>query len=327
MNEDNNHRGLFYLALFTTVATLILIGLGNVVTRTQSGLGCGDHWPTCNGVWIPDLTNPHVTIEFLHRVLAAGVGVLALALTIASWRVRNARYARTIRNLSVGALIVLAIQIVIGGVAVRLRLPPAVIILHNGVSIAFFGVLVFLTARISQLHGTTKAVSPPPANPDGASRPLVPLLTAIAGLIYAQILLGAYVRQSGSRTGCTDMIPFCQDGRILPPPAPEALTHFAHRTFGVIVAAALIYLAVRVVWSGQDRTVCNLAISECVLVGLQVISGLMSVWTADRALVLWSTVHLVNASLMLGLVLFLLVRVKPVQPGPVDSRESFAVES
>ena len=35
-----------------------LIVLGGVVRITGSGMGCGDHWPRCDGEWFPPLDLP-----------------------------------------------------------------------------------------------------------------------------------------------------------------------------------------------------------------------------------------------------------------------------
>ncbi|MBL8157211.1 MAG: COX15/CtaA family protein, partial [Anaerolineae bacterium] len=43
------------LALITALLTLGLIVFGAVVRVTDSGLGCGNHWPLCNGTVIPPL--------------------------------------------------------------------------------------------------------------------------------------------------------------------------------------------------------------------------------------------------------------------------------
>ena len=40
---------------------LILLG-GALVTKTESGMGCGRHWPGCNGQLIPD----EITAEVLN---------------------------------------------------------------------------------------------------------------------------------------------------------------------------------------------------------------------------------------------------------------------
>ena len=55
-----------------------LIVLGGVVRITGSGMGCGDHWPRCDGEWFPPLDLPTM-IEIGHRWAAALVSLLVLA--------------------------------------------------------------------------------------------------------------------------------------------------------------------------------------------------------------------------------------------------------
>ena len=54
-----------------------LIVLGGVVRITGSGMGCGDHWPLCNGEWFPPLDLPTM-IEIGHRWAAALVSMVVL---------------------------------------------------------------------------------------------------------------------------------------------------------------------------------------------------------------------------------------------------------
>jgi cytochrome c oxidase assembly protein subunit 15 len=77
------------LSVVSTVATLALITLGAVVRSTDSGLGCSDHWPGCNGSVIPDFTNHHVVIEFSHRFVALIVMVLIGSMMVRAYRNRS----------------------------------------------------------------------------------------------------------------------------------------------------------------------------------------------------------------------------------------------
>ena len=67
-------RAFFTLALTTAALTLGLIVFGAVVRVTDSGLGCGNHWPLCNGSIFPPLDNitawgPKVSFMMLHYML------------------------------------------------------------------------------------------------------------------------------------------------------------------------------------------------------------------------------------------------------------------
>src|ERR1051326_7737635 len=68
------------LAFATAAFAYALIVLGAVVRITDSGLGCGNHWPLCNGQVIPSFADYHTTIEFAHRIAALGLFALLLSL-------------------------------------------------------------------------------------------------------------------------------------------------------------------------------------------------------------------------------------------------------
>src|SRR5438132_10995774 len=77
-------RRFTQLAWSAAAATYLLIILGAIVRITGSGLGCGEHWPLCNGKLLPPLDLPTM-IEYGHRLAAAAVSVLVLALAAYAW--------------------------------------------------------------------------------------------------------------------------------------------------------------------------------------------------------------------------------------------------
>ncbi|MGH2735292.1 MAG: COX15/CtaA family protein, partial [Actinomycetota bacterium] len=79
------------LAITTTVATLLLVGIGGLVRATKSGLGCGNDWPGCNGRLAPALETRAEIIEFSHRFAAMVVGFLIVGLAVLALR----HYRRT----------------------------------------------------------------------------------------------------------------------------------------------------------------------------------------------------------------------------------------
>src|SRR5882724_7618026 len=108
------------LAWAAAVSTYLLIVLGAIVRITGSGLGCGDHWPLCNGHVFPPLDDIGTVIEWSHRLVAALVSILVIALVVVDWR----------RSLVAVALLVL--QVALGAITVKLELPPWSVVLHLG---------------------------------------------------------------------------------------------------------------------------------------------------------------------------------------------------
>ena len=72
---------------WAVVAYNIFVALwGAVVRATQSGAGCGNNWPLCNGQVLPVSPTWHTVIEFVHRQ-SVTVSILTLILLIAwTWR-------------------------------------------------------------------------------------------------------------------------------------------------------------------------------------------------------------------------------------------------
>ena len=61
---DQGPQSYRRVALIATGLAVGLITLGGVVRITGSGMGCGDHWPLCNGRLVPNLSD---TLE-VHRM-------------------------------------------------------------------------------------------------------------------------------------------------------------------------------------------------------------------------------------------------------------------
>ena len=139
------------LAMTTALLTIGLIVFGAVVRVTDSGLGCGNQWPLCNGTIFPPLDNLTAWIEWLHRLFAALIGVFGLVtlyLAIRAYRKRN----RAVLRATVVAAALFIIQSALGAIVVIFDLPPTMVTLHLGTAMLLLAAL--LVAAIGAFIGT-----------------------------------------------------------------------------------------------------------------------------------------------------------------------------
>ncbi len=135
-----NDNLLRFFAYGSVISTYILIVIGGYVTTSNSGLGCGESWPLCQGAVFPALNNPEVVIELTHRLFNSVVGVFILGLSIVVW----ARYrsAGNIVILSTTSLIALIVQVILGMVTVTTSLNPIVSDAHLALASAILAIVV-----------------------------------------------------------------------------------------------------------------------------------------------------------------------------------------
>ena len=127
-------------------------------------MGCGDHWPRCDGQWFPPLDLPTL-IEIGHRWAAALVSLLVFAVAAVAWRRHRAEPA--LRQPATLAAVLLVVQVLLGAVTVKLALPPWVIITHlaNAMLLLAALMVVALRAGLRRTRRPAGARAPPGARP------------------------------------------------------------------------------------------------------------------------------------------------------------------
>ena len=176
-------RSLRRLAFVTAAFAYALIVLGAVVRVTGSGLGCGDQWPLCRGRLIPQLNDIPTVIEWSHRLVAAAVSVLVVALAALAFARRRepgvASPGGPLRPalLAVGLLIV---QVLLGALTVWLALPPPVITVHLATALALLAVVLVVAYRAGTAQGQPAA--PAASRATGAALALAAIVLVLGGL-------------------------------------------------------------------------------------------------------------------------------------------------
>ena len=169
-------------------ATLLLLGVGGLVTSAEAGLAVAD-WPTSFGynMFLYPLSRMTggVYYEHAHRLLGALVGLTTLVLAFYLQRVEPRRW---LRSLGWAALAMVVVQGVLGGLRVtELSLPLAMT--HGVFGQLFFATLVAMGAATSRgWRASTPAVARPTA---GTDHRITWLLVAA---VLCQLVLGAAQR-------------------------------------------------------------------------------------------------------------------------------------
>lgn len=236
-------RSFIFLSLATSLLTIGLIVFGAVVRVTDSGLGCGNQWPMCNGTLIPPLDNLTAWIEWLHRLFAVLIGLFGIGMLVVAVRAYRKRDMRVLA-LTVGAAVLFAVQSTLGAIVVVQDLPPTAVTLHLGTAMLLLGALLssFVVAGFR------------PANKRSARDSFQMLAYATTALSLVVILSGALVRGSGATLACTDW-PLC-NGEVLPfSQGPLASIHFLHRLIVLTLGVALAFMVVSVLRTQRDPRV------------------------------------------------------------------------
>ncbi len=281
------------LSLATAGSTLGLIVFGAVVRVTDSGLGCGNDWPLCNGAVFPPLDNLAAWIEWLHRLFALFIGLLGLVTLAVAWRTYRNRDDRVLA-MTLAAAVLFMVQSGLGALAVVMDLPPTVVTLHLGVAMLLLAAL--LAAAVIAWHQPKT----------GCHADSVTALTYInAAFTLLIILTGALVRGSGATFACTEW-PLCDNGSLLPLEQGQlALIHMIHRFAVGAQAIAVIILVWQVLRNRADALVRQIAVAAGCAYLLQMGTGAMFV--ISIASPEWGAAHVGLAAAAWGLLVILAV--------------------
>jgi len=287
-------RALHAYAVFTVIATLLLITAGGLVTSTGSGLAVPD-WPLSYGMVFPPMVGG-ILYEHGHRMIAATIGLLTVVLAI--WLAR-AEPRRAVRRLGFLALAAVVTQGLLGGLTVLLLLPTAVSMAHACVAQAFFCLLVTIAVVTSPAWERAGAAATAARGAETSVSPqLVAMATATTAAIYGQLILGALTRHTKAGYAISDF-PLA-NGRLIPDLTPPLVAiQFVHRLGALVVAVLIVALAVRA-WRERQALggTARIALLLAVLAALQVALGAAAVMT--RLAVLPATAHVTTGAAVLG---------------------------
>jgi cytochrome c oxidase assembly protein subunit 15 len=182
----STYRRITTLALVSLAAIVVS---GAAVRLTGSGLGCSD-WPACHQNSFVSQGQYHDSIEFLNRLFTGVVSVAVIVAVLGSLFRRPRR--RDLTLWSLGLVLGVIGQIVLGGLVVIFELSPWLVIGHFVLSMVLVWNAVVLRHRAG--HDSAPA------------RPLVERRSVVVGRVLvvaaiAAVLSGTLVTGSGPHGG------------------------------------------------------------------------------------------------------------------------------
>jgi heme a synthase len=264
-------RSLKWLAVATTIGMILVLLGGALVTKTESGMGCGRSWPLCNGEFVPTDITPELVIELAHRLISGALGFMVLILSIWTWKVIG--HIRETKFLSFLSFFFLLLQGLIGAAAVIWEQSDFILALHFGISLISFAAVFLLTLLIFEIDKKFDA------DKLIIDKRMSFHIISISIYSYFVIYTGALVRHTKSSLVCRDW-PLCiNDSPALPTNLFEWV-QMGHRA-----AAGLIFI-----WIGyatylavkkyrQQKVIYWGWITAFTLVSLQVLSGALVIFT------------------------------------------------
>jgi len=264
-------------------ATIGLVVIGVIVRATDSGMGCPD-WPLCYGQIIPPLDDYKAWLEWIHRAVAALIGLLSLLVLVLALRSMKGR--RSIQGAAFALLLLVLFQAWLGRQTVLEFNSGQSVTAHLATAMAFVGLQVWVLARSGypeRLSGIRQA--------RGAV--IAPVIAA--GSIYALLMFGSNV--TGTDTGLLYPDWPLMGGTIFPPVTELSTPHIVHRyatgIVGLILVSALWIVRREPGSPRQTRRFLTAAIGiflvQCLIGALQIFTKLAP-WT--------QTLHVALATLI-----------------------------
>ncbi len=199
-SDVSSPRLMAGLAVSSLISAILLVAMGSIVRVTGNGLGCPD-WPLCYGRVIP----PALTgawVEFTHRLIGGATSLQIILLGYLTWR--DARHRRWVVVPGVAAVVLLAIQVSLGGLHVIFEIPPLTGLIHTGVAMLIVGLLAVLVVSAHPAMRRLQA----DAGRVLQNRRLLGWASFAAGAAYVLILTGSLVTRSGASLVCPGF-PLC----------------------------------------------------------------------------------------------------------------------
>ncbi|WP_282940756.1 COX15/CtaA family protein [Paenibacillus sp. RC67] len=293
----NTQKWLKWFSFASMYGMLLILIMGALVTKTESGRGCGDDWPLCNGKFVPAYTIESI-IEYSHRFVTGIVGMILLVTLILVLRYSHRKDAKWFVSL---AMFFTILQAILGAMAVMWPQSSATLALHFGISLVAFALTLLLalvyTRFGSMLSETNHSLSP------GIKWAIWIITIYCYGVVY----LGAFVRHTNSAGGCIGW-PLC-NGQVIPELSGATLIVFIHRLGAILMLLLIVWFYLNVkAKMGTRNNIYQAGKWALIFVVLQIFSGgYVTLSMGYDWYLLASMLHTILISCLFGILCYLCV--------------------
>ena len=263
-------RSLKWFAVLTTITMLFVLIGGALVTKTDSGMGCGRSWPLCNGELVPSNITVELLIELSHRVVSGVAAILVLALSVWAWRAVG--HVRETKFLAIVSVIFLILQALIGAAAVVWGQSDFVLALHFGISLISFASVFLLTLLIFEVDKKfdTESII--------IDTKMKFYIYGIIAYCYIVVYTGALVRHKNASLACPSW-PVCTADRLIPTQLHEWI-QMGHRAAAGLIFIWILFAVLHAYkYHRHQRVVYYGWVTALILVCAQVVTGALVVVT------------------------------------------------
>ncbi len=198
-------QSLRRLSMGALVLAFTQIVFGAIVRITGSGMGCGDHWPKCNGAWFPPHNRMDLIIEITHRYIALALSLVIAGLVVAAFlRRREAGVSGpggVLRPAAISAALVVAAAL-LGAVTVKMALDPFIIAAHLTIAMSLLASLAVSVARAGGLGAS--------ADLTGATPKTFRAARVAVGLTIVTLVMGALTANVPDAAASCGGFPWCR---------------------------------------------------------------------------------------------------------------------
>lgn len=290
------------LANLSCIGMLLVLLAGALVTNTDSGRGCGDDWPLCNGKFVPAYTVESM-IEYSHRLVSGIEGILVAIVFFSVFRKfkREGNAYREPMQYAWYALLFTIVQALMGAAAVMWPQSPPIMAIHFGISLVAFAATFLL---VIWCYRDKRGVVETKAYP----RAIMPWALAASIYCYVVVYLGAFIRHTESAGGCLGW-PLC-NGEVIPEMSGATGIAFIHRVAAAILGIVLIALYLYIKRLTGNSSLTATALWIMILVIAQVFSGAWLVNTIgnDNWFLFTSLLHNLIIVALFGYLVDLVIR-------------------